>query len=79
MTDSAAVTRAVIEVHPSAQALGDAVLLADGAYSPLDRFVCAEEGRRIRDRGQLVDGASFPVPVTLVLDRQEVSGVSEGD
>ena len=49
------------------------------AYAPLDRFVCAEEGRRIRDRGQLVDGASFPVPVTLVLSVHEVSGVSEGD
>ena len=79
VTDSGPVTRTVIEVHPSAQALGDAVLLTQGAYAPLDRFVCAEEGRRIRDRGQLVDGASFPVPVTLVLSQLEVSGVSEGD
>ncbi len=79
MTDSGAVTRAVIEVHPSAAALGDAVLLAQGAYAPLDRFVCAEEGRRIRDRGQLVDGAAFPVPVTLVLNSEEAASVSEGD
>ena len=79
MTDSGPVTRTTIEVHPSSQALGDAVMIVDGAFAPLDRFVCAEEGRRIRDRGQLVDGASFPVPVALVLSRQEVSGVSEGD
>jgi sulfate adenylyltransferase len=79
VTDSGPVTSTVIEVHPSARALGDAVLLAQGAYAPLDRFVCAEEGRRIRDRGQLVDGAAFPVPVTLVLSEDETRDVSEGD
>ena len=79
MTDSGLVTRTVIEVHPSAQVLGDAVLLAEGAYAPLGRFVGAEEGRRIRDRGQLVDGAAFPVPVTLVLSESETRDVSGGD
>ena len=79
MTDSGLVTRTVIEVHPSAQMLGDAVLLAEGAYAPLGRFVGAEEGRRIRDRGQLVDGAAFPVPVTLVLSDRDTIDLSLGD
>ena len=60
-------SRQPLDVHPSPQVLGDAILLSQGAYHPLDHFVCEHEGRRIRDRGQLLDGAAFPVPVTLVL------------
>ena len=67
------------EVHPSAQALGDATLIVQGAYAPLDRFVCDDEGRRIRDRGQLMSGHAFPVPVTLRVRADEASGVAEGD
>ena len=78
MTDSTSVTRSQHTVHPSAQALGDAILIVQGAYAPLDRFVCAEEGRRIRDRGQLVDGAAFPVPVTLVVSRTDVPDLADG-
>ena len=78
MTDSTSVTRSHRTVHPSAQALGDAILIVQGAYAPLDRFVCAEEGRRIRDRGQLVDGAAFPVPVTLVVSRTDVPDLADG-
>ena len=47
-------------------------MLAHGAYAPLDRFVCEHEGRRIRDRGQLLNGAAFPVAVTLVLPSSQV-------
>jgi sulfate adenylyltransferase len=61
-----------VDVHPSPQALGDAVLLSQGAYAPLDHFVCEHEGRRIRDRGQLLDGAAFPVAVSLVLPTDEI-------
>jgi len=68
MTDSRVMTsRPTVDVYPSPQGLGDAILLSQGAYSPLDHFVCEREGRRIRDRGQLLDGTAFPVPVTLLL------------
>ncbi len=68
VTDSLLMTsRQPLDVHPSPQALGDAILLSQGAFAPLDHFVCEHEGRRIRDRGQLLDGAAFPVPLTLVL------------
>jgi sulfate adenylyltransferase len=79
VTDSASVTGQQHIIHPSAHALGDAILITQGAYAPLDRFVCAEEGRRIRDRGQLVDGAAFPVPVTLLVDHTEAHDMTEGD
>ena len=72
MTHSDAVAGHQHIVHPSAQALGDAVLMTQGAYAPLNRFVCADERRRIRDHGELVDGAAFPVPVTLVVSRADV-------
>ena len=79
MTHSSLVSGQPREVHPSARALGDAVLLTQGAYAPLDHFVGAEEGRGIRDRGQIADGSSFPVPVTLTLSEAEAADTSVGD
>lgn len=79
MRDYAAVeTTPARNVHPAAGALGDAILLTQGAYAPLDHFVCEHEGRRIRDRGQLLDGSAFPVPVTLVLPTSQVAGDAVG-
>ncbi len=77
MTDWIAVDRsAAVQVHPSSHALADATMLATGAFAPLDRFVCVEEGRRIRDRGQLIDGHAWPVPIVLVLSQVEASAAA---
>jgi sulfate adenylyltransferase len=74
VTDCIAVDRsAAVQVHPSARALADATMLATGAFDPLDRFVCLEEGRRIRDRGQLLSGQAWPAPIVLVLSKSEAA------
>ena len=43
----------------------DLELLATGAFSPLDRFMGAEDYRRVLGEMRLAGGTLFPIPVTL--------------
>jgi sulfate adenylyltransferase len=43
----------------------DLELLATGAFSPLDRFMGAEDYRRVLEEMRLAGGLLFPIPVTL--------------
>jgi sulfate adenylyltransferase len=52
-------------VRLSERALCDLELLATGAFSPLDRFMGAEDYGRVVEEMRLSSGYLFPIPVTL--------------
>ncbi|MEK6282023.1 MAG: bifunctional sulfate adenylyltransferase/adenylylsulfate kinase [Acidobacteriota bacterium] len=52
-------------VQISERSVCDLQLLATGAFSPLDRFVCELDHQRILDEMRLTSGHLFPIPVTL--------------
>lgn len=52
-------------VRLSERALCDFELLATGAFSPLDRFMGADDYRHVVADMRLADGQLFPIPVTL--------------
>ena len=58
-------------VRLSQRALCDLELLATGAFSPLDRFMGAEDYRRVVEEMRLADGHLFPIPVTLPISADE--------
>ena len=49
----------------------DLELLAVGAFSPLDRFVCEEDHNRIVGEMRLKSGEVFPIPIPLPVDPSE--------
>ena len=55
-----------VQIDP--RAAGDLVMLANGAYSPLDRFMGCEDTRRVLAEMRLANGAFFPMPVTLAVE-----------
>ena len=57
--------KALPVVRLSARALCDLELLATGAFSPLDRFMGAEDYRRVVEDMRLANGYLFPIPITL--------------
>jgi sulfate adenylyltransferase len=58
------------------QALCDLELLATGAFSPLKGFLGRRDCERVMAEMRLADGAFWPVPVTLPVERGE--GIEEG-
>lgn len=46
----------------------DLELLATGAFSPLDRFMCRKDYERVVAEMRLADGYVFPIPVTLPIE-----------
>ena len=45
--------------------LGDLELLTTGVFAPLDGFMDAADAASVAERGLLIDGTPWPVPVTL--------------
>ncbi len=55
-------------VQISERAVCDFELLANGGFSPLDRFMGREDYRRVLDEMRLANGHIFPIPVTLPVE-----------
>jgi sulfate adenylyltransferase len=62
-------------IRLSERSLCDLELLAVGAFSPLDRFMGAGDYQRALDEMRLSNGTLFPLPVTLPVDEEALSGV----
>jgi sulfate adenylyltransferase len=52
----------------SERSVCDLELLATGAFSPLSRFMGAEDHQRVLDEMRLASGHLFPIPVTLPVE-----------
>jgi sulfate adenylyltransferase len=55
-------------IQLSERSMCDLELLAVGAFSPLDRFVCEEDHNRIVEEMRLKSGEVFPIPIPLPVD-----------
>ncbi|MBV7339965.1 bifunctional sulfate adenylyltransferase/adenylylsulfate kinase [Chloroflexi bacterium TSY] len=55
-------------IQISERAVCDLELLAVGGFSPLDRFMGAEDHQRVLDEMRLANGTLFPMPITLPVD-----------
>jgi len=53
----------------SARNLCDLELLANGSFSPMDRFMGHKDYERVLEEMRLVDGTMFPLPITLTIDK----------
>jgi len=78
----AAELRARADVMPrielSARELGDLELIAVGALSPLDGFMCRADYERVLADGRLADGLPWTIPVTLPAPAAMASALGRG-
>jgi sulfate adenylyltransferase len=58
-------------IHLSDRSICDLELLATGAFHPLDRFMGADDYRRVLAEMRLTNGALFPIPITLPVANDE--------
>lgn len=62
-------------IQLSERSLCDLELLAVGAFSPLDRFMGLGDYQRALDEMRLLNGALFPLPITLPVSEETLSTI----
>jgi sulfate adenylyltransferase len=65
-------------IRLNSRSLSDLELLAVGGYSPLDGFMTQADYRAVVDKMHLASGLPWSMPITLAVDADEASKVSEG-
>ncbi len=65
-------------IRLSARSLSDLELLAVGGYTPLDGFMTQADYLAVVKDMRLANGEPWPMPITLAVSADEVSGVGEG-
>ena len=66
-------------VRMNSRETSDLIMLAMGAFSPLDGFMCREDYLKVVDDMHLANGTMWPIPITLAVTRQEAYRFKEGD
>jgi sulfate adenylyltransferase len=66
-------------LHLGAREISDLELIATGAYSPLEGFLCESDYRSVRANMRLANGVAWPIPVTLSVTSEEASTLREGE
>jgi sulfate adenylyltransferase len=66
-----------IEIAPREN--GDLVMMAIGAFSPLNGFMTKADWKGVCDKFLLADGTFWPVPVTLSASKADADSINEGD
>src|SRR5215475_5125526 len=62
-------------IRLSERSLCDLELLAVGAFSPLDRFMGLGDYQRALNEMRLLNGALFPLPITLPVSKEALSNI----
>lgn len=73
------VAQGLKRVPMSSRDSSDLVMLAMGAYTPLDGFMGHDDWRRVCQEMKLANGVFWPIPITLSCDRDLADGIATGE
>lgn len=77
--ETEAMARSLKKVSLNARCASDLELLATGAYSPLEGFMCRADYERVIKEMRLASGLPWTIPITLAIGKSEASSLKEGD
>lgn len=63
----------------NAREISDLELIANGAFSPLEGFLCEADYRSVRSNMRLTNGVAWPLPVTLAVTNEQAANLREGE
>ncbi len=70
--------RTLPQVKLSSKEASDLIMLAMGAFSPLEGFLNSEDYKSVVARMRLQNGLLWPIPITLSISSEEADRVKEG-
>ncbi|MBN1479508.1 sulfate adenylyltransferase [candidate division KSB1 bacterium] len=71
--------KALPGVRMSSRETSDIIMLAVGAFSPLDGFMVQSDYEGVVENMHLSDGTLWPMPITLAVSQQKADTLSVGD
>ncbi len=71
-------SRMLPQVKLSSKEASDLIMLAMGAFSPLEGFLNSEDYKNVVARMRLRNGLLWPIPITLSISGEEADRVKEG-
>ena len=66
------------KVRLNSKELSDIIMLAMGAFSPLEGFMGEEDYRNVVKDMHTKDGLLWPIPITLAASKEESQSLKEG-
>ncbi len=69
----------LLKVWLNSKEESDLIMLAMGAFSPLQGCMRKEDYQRVVEEMRLADGLLWPIPVTLSVSRKEANRIKEGE
>ena len=70
--------RALPKIRLSSREVSDLIMLAMGAFSPLQGFMGKGDYQRVVKEMRLSDGLLWPIPITLSVSEEEAGKIKEG-
>lgn len=66
-------------VKMTSRETSDLIMLAVGAFSPLNGFMCKDNYEHVVEEMHLSDGTLWPIPITLSVSSEQADAIKEGD
>ncbi len=66
------------KVKLNSREMSDLIMLAMGAFSPLQGFMGKEDYRKVVKEMRLKSGLLWPIPITLSVSKEEANRIKEG-
>lgn len=71
-------TEVLLKVRPNSKEMSDLIMLAMGAFSPLEGFMGEEDYQRVVEEMHLTNGLLWPIPITLSSSKEQANRIKEG-
>jgi len=68
--------KALTKVRISSRETSDLIMMAIGAFSPLNGFMVQQDYKEVIDNMHLSDGTLWPIPITLSVTKEEAKNIS---
>jgi sulfate adenylyltransferase len=70
--------KTLLQIQMTSRETSDLIMMAMGAFSPLEGFMCHDDYVRVVNEMRTADGLLWPIPITLSVTKEKSDSLKEG-